>query len=354
MIISEKENNRLQRGILTEYDKENKENYRNGTIQIEIEGRHSRNIETMDYLPQQKVKKDNKRRERSNLNDTNKVVSNPSLFRNDVTQLVKRALERDIVAQHTLGNTYFFGDEASLIDKKKGIFWFKQAAEQGDIEAQCMLAFIYLTSEEFINHDQGIFWCKKAEEQGSAYAQYCLGIVYELGKGAKINLKKPRMYYEQAAVRERELAQERLKVSIDCDKAIKRYQKAALQGDMKAQLYLGHMYYKRGDRDQAHEWHKKSALQGCIEASYYLGFFYTELACKASQLAERNYYFSQARKWFIRGAFRGDKDAQYMLGVMCLKGLGGKVSLRQARIWLQKGANQGCLDSQNALRASFS
>ena len=49
---------------------------------------------------------------------------------------------------------------------------------------------------------------------------------------------------------------------------------------------------------------------------------------------KRNY--SEARKWFIKGASQGEKISTYKLGLIYLKGLGVKQDYEEAAKWFMK------------------
>ena len=112
-------------------------------------------------------------------------------------------------------------------------------AEQGDVEAQYLLALKY-------EHGEGVpqdyvearKWYLKAAEQGHAEAQYSLGILYSNGHGV------PQDYVE----------------------ARKWYLKAAEQGHAAAQLNLGALYHSGQGVPQdyvtAYAWANIAAAQG--------------------------------------------------------------------------------------------
>jgi len=61
---------------------------------------------------------------------------------------------------------------------------FREAAEQGDAEAQHSLALLYSSGKGVPQDDaEAMKWYTKAAEQGYAYAQYNLAMGYYFGKG---------------------------------------------------------------------------------------------------------------------------------------------------------------------------
>ena len=60
----------------------------------------------------------------------------------------------------------------------------RQAAEQGDSEAQFLLGGIYANGEgEFKDDAEAVHWFRKSAEQGDASAQFTLGVMYVTGRG---------------------------------------------------------------------------------------------------------------------------------------------------------------------------
>ena len=119
----------------------------------------------------------------------------------------------------------------------------KKLAEQGNTQAQYMLAMMYYLGEG-IEKDHGIAfeWLKKSAEQEYAPAQYNVAAMYYKGIG----------------------------VAQDYEKAFDWYKKSAEQGNALAQYYLATMYYKgigvAQDDKLAFYWFLESAFQGYVPA----------------------------------------------------------------------------------------
>jgi TPR repeat protein len=107
--------------------------------------------------------------------------------------------------------------------------------------------------------------------------------------------------------------------------AVKRYQKAADQGDAEAQMNLGGMY----ENGQGVEQDDKEAFK----------------------------WYQKAFKWYQKAADQGDAEAQMNLGLMYENGEGVEQDDKEAVKWYQKAADQGdalaqhILDSQSNLNA---
>jgi len=115
----------------------------------------------------------------------------------------------------------------------------RQAAEQGDAEAQFNLAEMsYRGKIVPRNYTSAANWFKKAAEQGYAAAQNMLGAMYASGQG----------------------------VSKDSQQAAIWYQKAAEQGVLEAQTNLGFLYANaEGDlknEASAYAWYSLAANHG--------------------------------------------------------------------------------------------
>ena len=93
--------------------------------------------------------------------------------------------------------------------------WFREAAEQGDINAQVSLGQMYLVGRGGPRSDiKAAHWYLKAAEQGHTEAQVIIGLLYEEGQGV------PQDYLEASGW----------------------YQKASEQKHARALRQLGHMY----------------------------------------------------------------------------------------------------------------
>jgi len=160
--------------------------------------------------------------------------------------------------QYELGRSYWRGSNGLSKDPKTGFYWFKKAAEQGnvdallelgsiyknatenvvskdvdtaarycaeaharltdaaengDAEAQYRLAYLYLGFTPGIKGDNyaGARWLEKAAEQGYAPAMRELGAYYENGTGVPQNKEKALFWFNKAV----EHGDEKAKTSLD-------------------------------------------------------------------------------------------------------------------------------------------
>lgn len=155
----------------------------------------------------------------------------------------------------------------------------RSKAEQGDINSQDRLGFMYTTGRGVAqDYSEAMKWYRKAAEGGLADAQYNLGLMYSKGEG----------------------------VAQDSNEAVKWYGKAAGQGFAPAQYNLG-LKYANGDgvaRDykEAVKLYTEAAEQGYAAAQYNLATMYV-----AGRGVTEDYV--QGYKWMLLAAKGGSTMA---------------------------------------------
>lgn len=109
----------------------------------------------------------------------NGVTSFHQLVRQDIIEVEKyRAEQGDAKAQFALGMRYSDDDE------EEAGKWIRKAAEQGYLEAQRTLAWMYSEGRGVAyDNAEAVHWYRKAAEQGDANAQDNLSSAYANGKG---------------------------------------------------------------------------------------------------------------------------------------------------------------------------
>jgi len=123
---------------------------------------------------------------------------------------VKLAAEKgDAIARNNLGVTYAAGQGISKNDAagKEGqkveqnyteaIKWFRLAAEQGNVEAQCNLATLYYYGRG-VDQDyaETIKWLRLAADRGDTIAQFNLGEMYAQGLGVAKDQKEAERWHK--------------------------------------------------------------------------------------------------------------------------------------------------------------
>lgn len=126
----------------------------------------------------------------------------------------------------------------------------------------------------------------------------------------------------------------------DFYKALNLLESAAQQGHILASFLLGNMYHDgKGvlqDDKKACEHYIKAANEGHEEALFKLGILYFFVFND----------FEEAFKWFSKSAEQENINAQFMLGLMLLKGIGVQQSDKLAATWFMSSAIQGHKDAQ--------
>ena len=322
--------------------------------------------------------------------ETVKTVVRLETFRSrsdkEIQGIREKANEGDMEAQYELGRAYYYGEPLNYQEreskdykdheedyKKEAFKWWKKAAEQGHIKAQCTLGATYFQGLDRVTKDyeESSKWYKKAAEQGDEDAQYNLGEHYEYGHGVVKDLNEAYKWYKKAAEKGYVDAEYKLGMMYykgqgdvqDCKEAIKWYKKAAEKRHGKAQSDLAAMYYEgkcvAQDYNEAVDWYRRAAnvrlrfipLHGLgvfryvdeedTEACYKLGQMYQS----GRGVVKDN---NEAFKWYKKAAERGHKEAQFGLGNMYCKDEGVEQDYIEAYKWYILSSNQGCTEAIQA------
>ena len=158
--------------------------------------------------------------------------------------------------------------------------WYREAADQGDVDAQTVLGNLYLAGNGVRqDYTEAAKWYRKAAEQGITDAQTALGHLYLVGNG----------------------------VRKDYTEAAKWYGKAAIQGNSLAQYELGLIYYYgKGTSISypiAFQWFSKAAEQENADAELMLGIMFGTGQVEHIDL-------EKAKRWILKAAEHGNKRAK--------------------------------------------
>lgn len=280
---------------------------------------------------------------KSNSEHENIIADNGSNITGGIVDLFKyRAEEGNSDAQLRLGKCYYSGDGIEQ-DKEKALFWLEKAAGQSNVDAQLLLASIYMEGEKGIEQDEtkGIYWLKEAASQGNVKAQLIIAQCYDEGSG----------------------------VAKDLNEAANWYRKAAEQGDADAQFELG-LRYSLGsgvphDIQAAMNWLSKAAAQGEEQAKKMLDEF-SEMEAQEKRIQdeqirkqeEKERREERARKEEERRKAEHEKALaaidlnptdpkdQHKLGLRYMSGDVVDRDLELAAEWLQKAAESGYAPAQ--------
>ncbi len=131
------------------------------------------------------------------------------------------------------------------------------------------------------------------------------------------------------------------------------YLEAAQQGDVDAQVALGHEY-RQGDMsdwDEGVKWYRKAAAQGNEEAQYYLGL----MILRGTGTRQNP---TEAVTWLLKAAEQGNVEAQVTLGQVYAgeyateyneAGTDVTPDPAESEKWYRKAADQGNSQAQEAL-----
>ena len=124
-----------------------------------------------------------------------------------------------LYARESRNTDFFFIKNKVKQNYRKAVGWYRKAADQGDVNAQINLGWLYYRELRFVrsirqDYEQAAQLFGKAAEQGHPLAQIHLGFMYQEGRG----------------------------VEQDHAKAAEWYRKAAEQGDVHGQIRLAWLY----------------------------------------------------------------------------------------------------------------
>ena len=139
----------------------------------------------------------------------------------------------------------------------------------------------------------------------------------------------------------------------DYGKAFSFFSKAAEQGDMNSQSYMGYCFENgKGtlqNMERAKEWYEKAANQGNTYAKERLLSINPTDANAQNDLGVKFYNenkdYSEAIKWFKKAAAQGHKYAEYNMGLCYEYGNGTTKNKQEALAWYKKAKNHGHPDA---------
>ncbi len=235
------------------------------------------------------------------------------------------------------------------------------AAEQGDVDAQIYLGFVFETGNGIAkNEAKAAEWYRKAAEQGNALAQTYLALMFARGQGVPKNefeatkwfqkaaqQGNSRAQYNRGARREFRLGEPRVdleEVGERREEAAKWYLKAAKQGNLEAQINLGLIHAKRiGEKEinkkEVAKWLRIVAEKGCIEVQF-----------KFAQMLEKGEVVikdvKEAVRWYRTAAEQGHVEAQLALGDILINSKEPSQSDMEGMEWYRRAADQGEVRAQ--------
>jgi TPR repeat protein len=273
----------------------------------------------------------------------------------DMTEVLRwyrdAAEQGSLQAQNNLARIHHQGFGGVPQDTAEALKWYRRAAEQGSIPAQCSLAGLLLTDENRADAEAAE-WYRRASEKGSALAQCNLALLLMTGRGVPRDESQAAALFQSAALQKDPLAQFNLGylhmtgkgVEQDDAEAVRWYRLAAEQGFATAQRNLGGMLavgrgVPRNDTEAA-KWYTRAAEQGDAGAQCNIGWM-----CAHGVGVDQDVV--KAVTWYRRAAERGNPEALFMLGVMTVQGVGTARNEALGRRWIAEAATRG-LDQARA------
>lgn len=298
-----------------------------------------------------------------------------------------------------LGTLYYEG-LGTEINYDQAAIYLKEPAANGYVEAQYMLGMIYLTGSSQIRKNEGkaFEFVLKAAEDFHADAMFQAGSMYLEGTGTKKDLKKAKKFLKLAE--EQNIGEATtLLANIDEDsvqapakKTITAKRKstgeilieAAETGNANAQYNLAQAYLEgklglKKSEKKALAWFKSAAKNNHQDAQYTLGSFYYNGNIVKRDLKIAKFWLDKAANagvdnakvligaiddlnrsksnkpktnlstndLFLASANKGDKEAQFKVGLMYLNGKDGfPRDQDKAFHWLNKAASQDHTNAQ--------
>jgi enhanced entry protein EnhC len=228
-------------------------------------------------------------------------------------QKITAAKTLDPIMQYYLGRMYLYGYGQEK-DNKLAIQNIQNAAEKGLLTAQQIMGRYELIHEN--NPEQALYWFKKAANTGDMSAQMYCAAAYLFGFGAKLNPDLAKKYYITAAQHGNSIAQTQLADSFLETKQISNKKlgliwlnKAVAQQNPNAQVMLAKLYINgtlvEKNLAQAKELLNLALKQGSVAAIYTMG-----------ELSQQEKNYTDAKTWYLKAA-----EKNYIPAYMALANL---------------------------------
>ncbi len=288
---------------------------------------------------------------------------------------------KDAVADYYLGRVYLYG-YGQLKNTDLAMRYFFKSAEKGYLPAVQLMAKYSLMHDK--NPEQAVRWYKQAASEGDINAQLFLAAAYLYGLGVKKNTDVAAHYYIDAAKSGNALAQYALAenfldsrhssnnklgliwlsksatsgdpkaltklagiyitgklVTKDVNKGTALLNQAAAHNYAPAMWELGNLALTQGDSIKALEWFNQAASQKNPEAYLQLAHAYLQ---EKSPIYDPNAGFL----WTLKAAQDGLVNAQKELSVLYQKGLGVAANQALAQEWSKRAVEDGKIKQVSA------
>ncbi len=109
------------------------------------------------------------------------------------------AAQGDLESQFLLASCYFYGIGVKK-DKAEAVKWFRIVANKGDADAQRRMGDCYYYGEGVdVSEEEALKWYLKAAKNGNVFSQAFLGKCYFFGIGTPVNASEVIKWYIEAA-----------------------------------------------------------------------------------------------------------------------------------------------------------
>lgn len=256
----------------------------------------------------------------------------------------KAANQGHAAAQYKLGYCYEKGYGVHE-NSKTALIWYQKAAEQDNREALEKLA-IDCYNGHFRGGDHApVYWYEKGAKLGIMTAQYLLAGYYYNKKNNKEALNLYKQAKDAAAMAYYEnnkgWPNTRTKdIYADSEEKVKELDAIITkQNNVKEWLEKGNEYFNKKMFSDAIIWYEKLIhVESTPELYYKSGYCYERI----------NDYHTAVQR-YQQAATKGDKEAQYRLGLCTEQGKGIKANNDQAIQWYRKAADQGHTEAKTNL-----
>lgn len=243
---------------------------------------------------------------------------------------------------------YKRGDNAAAIRE------WKPLAEEGHVDAQFQLGFLYAADET--GYAEAAKWFRLAALQGHSEAQYNLGVIYASGLGVPKSFVQAYPWADMAAEQglevavqfkeslENHMTAEQLERARDLREALSRWigDVTGPQAAWVVDFRTGWGAFAQGDFATAIRTWQPLAEQGFPREQFLMGVAHTESGNDA-----------EAAKYYRMAADQGHARAQNNLGSMYEDGRGVPQSDEEAAKWYLEAASQGLAGAQTNLGAMY-
>ncbi|MFJ4444512.1 tetratricopeptide repeat protein [Pseudomonas sp. NPDC089422] len=207
-------------------------------------------------------------------------------------------------AYNEIGHRYAAGYGGYPLEEEKAVYFYKRAAELGDLDAMVVLASCLASGwGTKKDYSESLKWSWKAYNQGNKNAALELAIRHLNGQGVKKDESKGLELMQEAAEGGNLDAAVRLATSYiygekpfdrDLPKALSILQKGVEASDGTSVGLVGVVYLERRKYPEAIEYFKQAVELGHAYSAYELGYMYENGLGVARDLATAKKYYHQA------------------------------------------------------------